>query len=138
MNRTDLQELARQRLRDARVLLRHGRYAGAYYLAGYAVECALKACIAKQTRRHDFPDKNAVTKTHTHDLSELVRLAGLKSTLDKKAASDKAFELNWGLVKDWEASDRYNTSLLEADAADLYSAIAARRNGVMTWLRSVW
>jgi HEPN domain-containing protein len=33
------------------VLLEAGLYAGAYYLAGYAVECALKACIAKKTAR---------------------------------------------------------------------------------------
>jgi len=38
-------------------LLRLGLFDGAYYLAGYAVECALKACIAKGTQRFEFPDK---------------------------------------------------------------------------------
>ena len=32
----------------------------AYYMIGYCVECALKACIAKQIRRFDFPDKKLV------------------------------------------------------------------------------
>ena len=32
---------------DARALLAAGCWAGAYYLAGYALECALKACILK-------------------------------------------------------------------------------------------
>ncbi len=47
MNRSDLQNLATIRLRDAEVLLDNGRYDGAYYLLGYVIECALKACIAK-------------------------------------------------------------------------------------------
>jgi HEPN domain-containing protein len=55
MNRRDFQKLALIRIADAQVLFQNGRYDAAYYLAGYAVECALKACIAKQTMRHDFP-----------------------------------------------------------------------------------
>jgi HEPN domain-containing protein len=51
MNRADLQQLAELRITEAKVLLDNGFYAGAYYLAGYAVECALKACIAKLTNR---------------------------------------------------------------------------------------
>jgi HEPN domain-containing protein len=54
MNRTDLQILAEDRLKDAEVLLAKGRFAAAYYLAGYAVECGLKACIAKLTKAEDF------------------------------------------------------------------------------------
>jgi HEPN domain-containing protein len=75
MNRLELQELARIRLREARHLLRHRFYDGAYYLSGYAVECGLKACVAKQTKRHDFPDKDRAVKSYTHDLLQLVKLA---------------------------------------------------------------
>ncbi|HKQ62260.1 MAG TPA: hypothetical protein VJS92_13295 [Candidatus Polarisedimenticolaceae bacterium] len=57
MHRDDLRRLARLRLREARLLLRAGAFAGAYYLVGDAVECALKACISKQFRQHDIPDK---------------------------------------------------------------------------------
>ena len=46
MNRADFQRLADVRIDEAGVLLAAGRWSGAYYLAGYAVECALKACIA--------------------------------------------------------------------------------------------
>src|SRR5262249_10273775 len=56
MTRADLQQLSRLRRREARVLLDAGHSAGAYYLVGYAVECALKACIARSTRRYDFPE----------------------------------------------------------------------------------
>lgn len=49
VDRQDLQELSRVRLKEATALLKLGLFDGAYYLAGYAVECALKACIAKAT-----------------------------------------------------------------------------------------
>lgn len=55
LNRELLQQLSEQHLGDAQVLLEQKRWPGAYYLAGYAVECALKACIAKLTTAHDFP-----------------------------------------------------------------------------------
>jgi len=85
MNRDDFQELAHKRLRDARVLLRGRRHAGAYYLTGYAVECGLKACIARQTRRFDFPPKpNAVRDIYVHDLTKLVKAAGLQHDLDEE------------------------------------------------------
>jgi HEPN domain-containing protein len=44
MNRDDFQQLADVRIAEAAVLLAQGNYDGAYYLAGYAVECGLKAC----------------------------------------------------------------------------------------------
>jgi HEPN domain-containing protein len=56
MNRGDFQELSIIRLQDAKILLDNKCYDGAYYLSGYVVECALKACIAKKTREHDFPN----------------------------------------------------------------------------------
>jgi HEPN domain-containing protein len=50
MTRRDFQALSATRLREARALLKTGNPEGAYYLAGYAIECALKACVAKKTR----------------------------------------------------------------------------------------
>ena len=55
MNKLDFETLAHLRLEDAKCLLLGGRWAAFYYLAGYAVECAIKACIAKLTGMHDFP-----------------------------------------------------------------------------------
>jgi len=39
------------------------------------VECALKACISKRTREHDFPGKKLVNHRHTHDIVKLITLA---------------------------------------------------------------
>ena len=62
MLRKDFRELAMIRLREARVLLRAKCYDGAYYLAVYAVECALKACIARHTKRFEFPDRCGLSR----------------------------------------------------------------------------
>jgi HEPN domain-containing protein len=138
MNRADLQRLARMRIGEARVLLRSGRYEGAYYLAGYAVECALKACIAKQTPRYDFPDKDRVQKSHTHNLQQLLDLSGLKTDLQTEIARNRAFEVNWGIVKDWNERARYSLSFSQAQAHDVYTAVNGRRNGVLGWLKKRW
>ena len=42
----------------ADALLKAGRYACAYYISGYAIECALKACIARKTNQDDFPPRD--------------------------------------------------------------------------------
>ena len=42
-------ELAETRRTEALCLLAANLFCGAYYLAGYAIECGLKACIATQS-----------------------------------------------------------------------------------------
>src|SRR5689334_19677655 len=108
MNRSTFAELSEQRLRDAKALLDASRYAAAYYLAGYAVECGLKACIAKKTRRSSFPPKaTIVTKCYTHDLSVLALSAGLDQALQSEMGANAAFKANWLMVKDWNEESRY-------------------------------
>lgn len=138
MNRTGLQNLSRLRKREAATLLRARHYAGAYYLAGYAVECALKACLAKQTKKHDFPNKKLGTEAWTHDLQRLVQLAGLSAALDQGMKVNPALELNWSIVKDWSEAVRYELGITSAEARDLYSACTTRRNGVLAWIRERW
>ena len=77
MNRQDFQTLSELRVQDSLVLLNNGRYAAAYYLCGYAVECALKACIAKQTMQFEFPDLVRVRESYTHDFKKLVKWAAV-------------------------------------------------------------
>ena len=137
MNRDDFIRLARLRLRDARVLLRNGNYEAAYYLCGHAVECGLKACIAKQTRRYDFPDKKTVDASYTHNLTELVRVAQLGQVLKRRSRLDPKFDLNWTVVKDWSTNSRYEFKS-NKEARDLYSAVTSRTHGVMRWIRQNW
>lgn len=95
MDRTDLQQLAEERLKDARILMQHGRYAAAYYLCGYAVECGLKACIARNIRQYEFPKSaNFSRDIFTHALNDLVKHAGLANVRDNLIAGSPAFKLN--------------------------------------------
>jgi HEPN domain-containing protein len=109
VNRKDLQNLAETRLKDAELLYKHRRYDGAYYLAGYVVECALKACIAKKVKRYDFPDKDLAHRVFTHDLSQLLTHAGLMPQFKLEFRNNPQFEVRWGVVKDWSARSRYET-----------------------------
>jgi HEPN domain-containing protein len=138
MNRADFHDLARARLAESRLLLKAKRYSAWFYLAGFAVECALKACIAKQTRRFEFPDKAAVNESYVHDLKKLVRRAGLQPDLDRELKASRAFKENWAVVKDWANDSRYNNAVGYPKTRHMYQAVTARRAGVMQWLRRHW
>ena len=138
MNRDDLKELTHQRLQDARVLLEHERFSAAYYLAGYVVECALKACIAKHTRQFDFPpERGTIDKIYVHDLAVLVKSAGLDQTLKADSEEDKEFDKNWTLAKDWSEKSRYQTRT-KREAYGLLEAISNSEHGVLQWISRHW
>lgn len=140
MNRADLQRLANDRLADAKALLAAKRWAAAYYLAGYAVECGLKSCIlARVAAAPDviFEDKRYSEKCWTHNLIQLVDLAGLKTTFAGARAADPNLEAYWDAVKDWSESKRYERRT-KADAEGLYEAIADKKHGVMPWIKGCW
>ena len=138
MNRQDLQRLSRIRSREARVLLDEGSFAGSYYLMGYSIECAVKAAIAKQTKRYDFPNKRLANDSFTHDLKSLLQTAGLWSTLEAAMKSSPPLGLNWSVVKDWNEGSRYILTTSELQARDLYSACTARTHGLLAWLKNYW
>jgi hypothetical protein len=137
MNRSQLKELAEIRVAESAVLLRNRKYSGAYYLAGYAVECALKACIAKQIRRYEFPDRKLVQDSYTLNLENLVKLARLGNHLINRQAHDQAFTINWAITKDWREESRY-TKTDQRRAADLYVAITQQNHGILEWLQQHW
>lgn len=136
MTRFDFQRLAVERLEDARALLTNQRYSCAYYLAGYAIECALKACIARKTQQDDFPPKDA-PKYYIHDLAKLVSISGLEATFNAQAERDPTFRANWALVKDWDEGSRYE-SRGETEAREMLGAITDLQHGVLQWLKQNW
>ena len=137
MTRNDFRNLTRSRLRDVRILLRNGRFDAAYYVLGIAVECGLKACIARRTNRYDFPDKDLANQSYTHELTKLVRAAGLDRALDTALAADAVLNANWLTVKDWSIDSRYVLSG-RTKAVALNSAVNQRGHGVMPWIRLHW
>jgi hypothetical protein len=137
VNRDEFRRIAILRLKEARALLLGGHFSGAYYLTGYVVECGLKACIAKRTKRHEFPDKKLVEDSYTHDLVKLVKTAGLEPVLAADAAADSDFRDNWTTARAWKEDSRYKTYERQ-EASNIYLAVAGRKHGVLRWIRQHW
>lgn len=129
--------LAGMRVREAQALVKTGNQNGAYYLGGIAIECALKACIAKKTRKHDFPsDAKYATSVYTHDPTQLLRLAGLEGDLERESRTNVRFATNWGVIKAWNVNTRYETSPLSG--TDMVGAVGSPRDGVLRWIKHYW
>jgi HEPN domain-containing protein len=137
MNRTDLQRLAEERLRDAQILLANNRYGGAYYVVGYAVEFGLKACIAKLTRAEDFYDKDLAKRIFTHTLSVLANQARLSAVIEQVGKADPAFQANWAQVSLWDEESRYETHT-QAQAEEMINAIQDPDHGVLQCIKQYW
>jgi HEPN domain-containing protein len=94
-----LKKLARDRLRDAKTLFDTDSYHGAIYLAGYAVELALKSRICQ----HLGWEKLDESMLKRHELKFLLRFTGLES-------KQESFIEEWNLLSDWNPEMRYNAS----------------------------
>jgi HEPN domain-containing protein len=136
VNRIDFQNISEFRLRESKALLDAGFPDGAYYLAGYAVECALKACIAKRTREHDFPEKDS-KEYYVHDLEKLLGFAKLKDDFYQALRANPAMNANWIITKNWAETSRYQRKTV-ADATELLNAIEDQTGGLLTWVRKRW
>src|SRR6185312_4880064 len=106
-------------------------------MAGYSVECALKACIAKTTRRAEFPYRRKVESSHSHNLLQLIRVAGLEEACLEHAGKDTTFRNNRDYVQSWSEQSRYRKHHKEAARAML-DAISDRRHGVISWIKQRW
>ncbi|WP_019866645.1 HEPN domain-containing protein [Methylovulum miyakonense] len=136
MNKTELEHLADIRIKEAEILLAADCYHGAYYLAGYALECILKACVAKQVKAFDFPDKKLANDSYTHDFIKLFNIAGLKQELSEQESQNKEFKLNWAVASKWSEESRYDCAITKQNAHDLFNAITDSQSGVLPWLKN--
>ncbi len=139
MNRAELQWLAIERLRDARTLLKGGRWSGAYYLSGYAVECGLKSAVLALIERTGviFTDRKYAEKCWTHDLGDLMQLSGLKGDLDIAMAVNRELTDNWGIVREWTELSRYRR-MPKDESEQMYHAVADKPHGVLSWIKTRW
>jgi HEPN domain-containing protein len=137
VNRIDFQKIAELRLGESKALLAAGFSDGAYYLSGYAVECALKSCIAQRTRQHEFPERDAA-KYYKHDLQELLTHAQLKQSLDAAMLTYPLLKKNWNIVKNWSEEARYENGRTTQEARDLIEAIEDAQGGILPWLQQRW
>jgi hypothetical protein len=110
---------------------------GAYYLAGYCIECALKACVAKLTQRHEFPNKERTLQSYGHKFGELLKAAVLEQEQRKEAQRDSTFRRNWDIVRLWSTDHRYATTDSET-ARELVEAVSDRNHGLLRWIKLHW
>jgi hypothetical protein len=119
--------LAQRRIADARELLMppslrasrrdasHRHLQAAYYLAGYAVECALKAHVIRLYRRLQGSHINSwshvknslpvnVSGKEGHNLAKLLSCSELQERLQGSAA----VSLQWALCNRWDSEVRYS------------------------------
>jgi hypothetical protein len=88
-------------------------------------------------KSEEFPDKTFAEKCWTHNLPQLLGLAGLKADLDAATHADSDLADNWDTVKEWTESSRYARTA-KAKAENLYEAITDRKHGVLSWLKRRW
>jgi len=101
----ELSAIAEARLQDAEVLFSAGRYDGAEYLCGYAVEIALKARICRTLSWRGYPSTNRefrdLQSFKTHNLDVLLRLSGVEAQIKGNYLAD------WSAVVAWDPAARY-------------------------------
>jgi len=92
-----------ERLKDAQCLHDAGRFHGAIYLCGYALECELKYRICRARRIESMVELEA--KRLGHRLAELLRLAGLANLILRNRELSVAFQ---AVNEGWSTEIRYS------------------------------
>jgi HEPN domain-containing protein len=132
-----LRRNAENKVADAIKLFELGSFSNAYYLGGYGLEIALKACIARQISADTIPDKKFINDVYVHDIQRLVRLAGLSFPLQQAQDTDFEFGQRWGIVCQWSPDSRY-LSTDQYNCNVFLDAIVNDHHGVMPWIKRHW
>lgn len=123
-------KLSSERIREARVLFRKGFNNGAYYLAGYSIEFALKAYYCKQMM---FPPKE-IKDLYCHNLATLLQSCGLKEQFEDDMKKDHNLGASWGTVNGWSEEARYKV-FRKKIVDNFLDAIDNKHKGVLTWIK---
>lgn len=127
---TDQSKASKHRMDDARALFNATRWRGAMYLAGYSVECLLKAKLMRMFNcRHlreldDELQTRGMLASHstvfTHQLELLLRLT---AAIDRMRSNEELWRL-FNLVNRWVPAWRYAPDLsTQDDAEDFLDAV---------------
>jgi HEPN domain-containing protein len=105
LTKNELQKISRARLRDSEILLNSGRYDGAIYLCGYALEIKLKLRICKTLGWPGYPSTNKefenLQSFKTHKLDILLRLSGIEKKIKENYLG------LWSIAAEWDPEARY-------------------------------
>ena len=135
----DQASASRQRLEDARILLKASRWRGAMYIAGYAVECLLKTKLMQiydcknlrelddvLQRRFALPVGGTI---FTHQLETLFKLTPSYHRLQQNQEILSAFNV----VNRWAPKWRYVSKQTTRDEATFFMNAVEK---VMHWIDS--
>lgn len=137
ISKRSLETLAQTRLDDAVHLFQMSRYSAAYYLTGYAVELGIKACIAGVFQANVIPERSFVNAVYSHNLDDLVGLAGIKRQLEEDMSDDPQLSAAWATASRWNEASRYEMKD-QFDAASIIEAVGNENHGVLQWLKKHW
>ena len=120
LSATDLRAIAAARLDDAQILLANGRYDGAGYICGYAIELSLKARICDTLNWGGYPmtrkEFENLQTFKTHNLDVLLLLSGREHAIKQTHFAD------WSIVGAWNPEARY-TAVGSASQADAHAFV---------------
>jgi HEPN domain-containing protein len=124
IERSELRNIASERLKDAEALLALARFDGAIYLAGYVVELALKSRICVLLNWKGFPQTGSEFQNYksfkTHNLDVLLSLSGAEEKIKTQHLAE------WSAIAAWDPEARYNP-IGSATASDAEFLVEAAR-----------
>jgi HEPN domain-containing protein len=115
MTGPEFEAVARERIDDAKALRDTGRFAGAVYMCGYAVECALKASICRHQQWQEYRLDPDYRLMKTHSFEFLVSFCGRELDIRQKLMTE------WILLREWGPEWRYLTAPI-TDPDDMINA----------------
>lgn len=131
--RKALEEIAEARLLEAETLRKAGHYAAAIYLAGFAVECYLKAAICATLHWNELRET-----FKTHDLESLMLHSGSDSKLRKNSPLVESFAKireTWALDRPDSIRYRRPADFKKKDAELFMQYVSDPATGIVPWLR---
>lgn len=124
-------------MKKLKFCIKEKSYSGAYYLAGYSIELALKAAICKKFKSGTIPDKKFVNDLYVHDLEKLMSLSSLKNNYDNEKKNNPELETFWNVITKWTENSRYEIKN-EQDSLAIIEAICNQKNGILAWIKQHW
>lgn len=134
---SDQSKAAQHRLDDAKVLLAALRRRGAMYMAGYAIECTLKAKLMRKYDQDNLldledelrkrKDGSADARVFTHGLEELLMLADGMTRLRQNEGMWRTFNLANGWTPSWRYSPEPSSP---EDAEDFLAAVVTLKKWI--------
>lgn len=104
----ELQQQARDRLKEAKVLYENGCIHWSVYTCGYGIETALKKKICETLRWLGYPSSEADFRQFksfkTHDLNVLLHLSGVEDQIKEELFTE------WSIIaSSWNPEMRYSS-----------------------------